>query len=559
MAFTSSMTGKDVQPSLLSDRRYLAIYLPTWPTDYLKRAEPSLTGPLALYERIKGGLRLAAVDRLAAAQMLYIGQNLADAHAMVPDLTAREIDLPLLEAAFGIFADWHSNASPLVAVMNDMNAYGDLVLDITGVSHLFGSELAMLRTMVLRLRQLGYAADGAVASTIGAAWAASHFAPNRVVAADQTGSLLDGLSVAALRLLPMQIAGLTQMGLKQIGQLRGRDRKGLQARFGASLIMRIDQAYGYLEERMTPRLPIAERYAERKFPDPIGLMDDVLMTTHDLGIQLGIRLESEGLGAQAFHLFLYRVDHKVMTLSVNAGSPTREPGHIARLFANRAERLQGEYDAGFGIDMIRLAASSVSPLEASQLGAFSRQDGTDLGRLYDRMSSRLGMFSVVRSAFVDTHIPERAVRLEPVIARSADNPASMPDPEQERPLRLLPMPEPIGITAEVPDGPPMAMTWRRVSYRFVKAEGPERLNAEWWRSGQRLVLVPPATPQELEELKKLGKTPPYIPNVPLFYTWNAVRDYYVAEDAGGRRFWLFRLGIYGVAPNPTWYLHGFFS
>src|SRR5690606_42148320 len=66
------------------------------------------------------------------------------------------------------------------------------------------------------------------------------------------------------------------------------------------------QAYGVLEERLTPRLPLAERYAERRFPDPIGLLDDVLMTTRDLAIQLGLRLEGEGLGAQAFHLFLDR-------------------------------------------------------------------------------------------------------------------------------------------------------------------------------------------------------------------------------------------------------------
>ena len=68
-----------------------------------------------------------------------------------------------------------------------------------------------------------------------------------------------------------------------------------------------------------------------------------------------MRLEAEGLGAQSFHLFLYRVDHKVMTLSVNAGArDARRRITSRRLFAHRAERLEGEYDAGFGIDMIRL-------------------------------------------------------------------------------------------------------------------------------------------------------------------------------------------------------------
>ena len=501
-------------------------------------------------------MRLAAIDAEAAANKLSVGQNLADARAMLPGLTVREIDRPMLEAAFADFADWHSNASPLVAVHAEMNAFGDLILDITGVPHLFGGELDMLRTLVTRLRSLGYTVAGAVASTIGAAWAAAHFARSQVVPATETATLLDGLSVAALRLTPMQVTGLTQMGLKQIGQLQGRDRKALQARFGLSLIQRIDQAYGFGEERLTPRLPLVDRYAERRFPDPIGLMDDVLMTTHDLAIQLGLRLESEGMGAQAFHLFLYRVDHKVMTLSVNAAHATRDPVHIARLFSNRSERLQGEYDAGFGIDMIRLAASSVSLLDPAQLGAFTAGDGAeDLDRLYDRMSSRLGPMAVLRSVFVDTHIPERAVRLEPAIARTPGNPLAAPDPDLARPLRLLPAPEPIAVTAEVPDGPPAAMTWRRVSYKFAKASSAERLGAEWWRTGKRLQLVPPPKPEDLEPGEKL----PYIPNLPLFQSAAETRDYFIAEDAGGRRFWLYREGLYSPMSATAWYLHGFFS
>jgi protein ImuB len=37
------------------------------------------------------------------------------------------------------------------------------------------------------------------------------------------------------------------------------------------------------------------------------------------------------------------------------------------------------------------------------------------------------------------------------------------------------------------------------------------------------------------------------------------RDYYVIEDDGGRRFWVFRIGLYGGNAKPRWFLHGFFS
>ena len=78
------------------------------------------------------------------------------------------------------------------------------------------------------------------------------------------------------------------MGLKQVGQLYARDRRSLVARFDASLIIRLDQALGEIEERLVPRLPATDYYAERRFAEPIGLMDDVLMTARDLALKLAI-------------------------------------------------------------------------------------------------------------------------------------------------------------------------------------------------------------------------------------------------------------------------------
>jgi protein ImuB len=127
-------------------------------------------------------------------------------------------------------------------------------------------------------------------------------------------------------------------------------------------------------------------------------------------------------------------------------------------------------------------------------------------------------------------------------------------PEPPRPLRLLPVPEPVGVVAAVPDGPPARMLWRKASYRFAKVSGPERLGAEWWRTGRRLALAPP--PQAPGAPKKDG---PYTPDLPLFSPEAGTRDYYVAEDEAGRRYWLFRQGLYGAQITPRWFLHGFFA
>jgi protein ImuB len=541
----------------LRDRRFLVLSLPYWATDYLKRRDPKLKTPLALYEKIRGGLRLVALDKEALQEGLRIGQALADARALLPDLTVLEHEPQMLTDAFADFADWHSNASPLVGVLKDQAPFGDLVLDITGVPHLFGGEKAMLRTLVLRLRELGYTVNGAIASTIGAAWAVSHFAPNRVIASEELEEGLDPLPVAALRLDENQLSLLSQMGFRTAGELRLRPRKPLLARFGASLVLRLDQAYGVIEERMTPRLPVSEHFVERKFAEPISELEDVLLTARGLAEDLARHLDDEGLGAQAFHLFLYRVDHKVMTLSLNAARLTRDPRHIASLFRHRAERLSEEnYDPGFGIDMVRLSASSVDRLDAAQLGAFTIETGADaLDQLTDRLASRLGVISVLKTEMIQSHVPERAARLVPLLGQGTGEKSQTPD--LERPLRLLPMPELVAINAEVPHGLPASMIWRGRQYRLVKAAGPERLSAEWWRRRERLKLVPDPKPKKPEP-GEAPKPPPYVPDLPLFDPVTGMRDYYVVEDGEGHRFWVFRLGLYGGPVHPTWYLHGFF-
>ncbi len=172
--------------------------------------------PFALWEKQKGAMRLAAVDAAAAKANLISGQNLSDARALVPELEVREIDRAYLEQVFFDFADWHSNASPIVAVHTAAAPYGDLILDITGVAHLFGGEAKMLELLVNRLRSLGFTVSGAIADTVGAAWALAHFSPGRIVAGGESEAALANLPIVGLRLEEAQVSGLNQMGLKSI-------------------------------------------------------------------------------------------------------------------------------------------------------------------------------------------------------------------------------------------------------------------------------------------------------------------------------------------------------
>jgi protein ImuB len=67
--------------------------------------------------------------------------------------------------------------------------------------------------------------------------------------------------------------------------------------------------------------------------------------------------------------------------------------------------------------------------------------------------------------------------------------------------------------------------------------------------------VPPHVPKPPEPGEK-PEQPPYIPDLVLLDPDGMTRDYYNAEDAEGRRFWIYREGLYG---ETRWYLHGFFA
>ena len=102
------------------------------------------------------------------------------------------------------------------------------------------------------------------------------------------------------------------------------------------------------------------------------------------------------------------------------------------------------------------------------------------------------------------------------------------------------------MLAEIPEGPPARFTWRHVSRRVVKAEGPERIAPEWWRalrSGATLVT----------SLKGSGRASSKHQPRP--------RDYYRIEDEDGHRYWVFREGLYQESGlgSPGWFLHGVFG
>ncbi|RWE22848.1 MAG: DNA polymerase Y family protein, partial [Mesorhizobium sp.] len=214
---------------------------------------------------------------------------------------------------------------------------------------------------------------------------------------------------------------------------------------------------------------------------------------------------------------------------------------IRRLFHERLAALEQDIDAGFGFDLVRLCVLSVAAFDMLQgdLAGETTDDEADIALFADRIRARLGEAAVLKPVVVESHLPERAVAMVPFAAapqkrmppkQSGRSAPPMRIYPPERPVRLFRSPEPIEVPAtEIPEGPPMNFRWRRALYRVARAEGPERIAAEWWR---RL-------PGEEEA---------------------PTRDYYRIEDSEGRRYWLYRQGLYDASHvPPRWFMHGVFA
>jgi protein ImuB len=335
------------------------------------------------------------------------------------------------------------------------------------------------------------------------------------------------LPVTALPLAPKIINALVKAGLKTIDDIATRPRAPLAARFGAQLLTQLDYLLGHAEPVFEPHRPQAMCREEQRFFEPVSQEADIQRVLHELAAKVDDILETRGQGGRLFQASFFRTDGHVRHIAVRTSYPVRAARRIANLFKEKLSALSDEWDAGFGFDLIRLSVLEAENRDPDQISLDGyKVDEEALSALIDRLGARFGMNAVKIAFPVDTHIPERAQTCTPPYLDSAISwQKPQPGEPPRRPVHLFDPPQLIDTLAEVPDGPPLRFRWRRVQHAIRAAEGPERIAREWWQDG---ICAP-------------------------------IRDYYRVEDNDGRRFWLFREGLYGGDKTPKWYVHGLFG
>jgi protein ImuB len=487
--------------------------------------------PFVLAVNASGGPRIAALNAAAEREGLLASDLVADARAKAAGLLqVRPVDPAADQAALRQLALWATCYTPAVSVWGEANGADGFFLDVTGSAHLFGGEEKLLAALLHRLKRFGLPARLAIADTPGAAWALSHFhrSPTVALPSGQETAALAPLPIEALRLSPATRATLRRLGFKRVGALLENPRAPFAARFPAELLRRLDQAFGRLPEPLAFQAPPPTYHSLRQLLEPISTQEAIVQGATHLMQDIVAGLERDGVGARSLRLALYRIDGEVMTLDIGLTVPTRSPEHVARLIDLRLERIVETIDAGFGFEALSLTVTVPERMEPKQAELAPAAGGADQAErcaaLVDGLRQRLGPGSVQRLKPVASHLPERS---EAACAPAETAPAwPTPHADRLRPALLLPRAEPAEVTALVPDGPPRRFLWRGVLHAVTRAQGPERIAGEWWRTSAD----------------------------------QPTRDYYVVENDAGRRFWLYREGLYGrETAAPRWFVHGLFA
>jgi protein ImuB len=260
----------------------------------------------------------------------------------------------------------------------------------------------------------------------------------------------------------------------------------------------------------------------RNFAEPIAAAETIARYTEKLVAKLCEALEAKGLGAKRLDLLFHLVDNRIEAIRIGTALAVRDAKRLTRLLCDKIETI----DPGFGIEIMRLAATLAEPLPPKQTNfSLSGEAQADISGLIDTLANRVGPRRLYRFAPVASDVPERSVRR--IAPMAPDTGGAWPD-QWPRPARLLPIPEPIETIALLPDQPPVVFAWRGIRHRIHRADGPERVFGEWWKRDAEI---------------------------------RAVRDYFQVEDDTGERFWIYRSGDGedGATGSHRWFLHGIFG
>lgn len=437
-----------------------------------------------------------------------------EAHARAANLVliARDADgeaNAVIEAAL-----WALHFTPQVSLLPD-----GVLLNVSASLRLFGGGNMLAQQLRAGMLELGFTSQIASAPTATAAWLFARHADPLHADSENLAILLEKLPVELLPTAQPHLETLQLIGCQTIGQLRGLPRPGIARRFGKLVLMELDRAFGLEPEVHTWYEPPTAFCARLELPAHVESIDILLFAARRLLMQMTGWLIARHGAVSQFSLLLHHETLRHRTESVTPvrialASPSRDFAHLTLLLREHlAKVVLSASVIGLSLladDIVQVAAANAelfpAPAEASE----------SVGRLIERLASRLGAASIQRLAMIGDHRPERCLRMVPALDATGQpqgKPSALRGDFAARPAWLLPHPLPLLMRQHKP--------FYQSSLTLLA--GPERVEAGWWDDAL------------------------------------AVRDYFVASNDAHLLLWIYRERP-GIDSEATgWFLHGFFA
>jgi protein ImuB len=496
--------------------RYVSIWFPHLAIDWFELQQPPLKKTaFVLVVPSHGRKIITATNAIAIKNGIEEGMVLADARAILPSLQYFDEKPSLVPRLLRKISAWCIRFTPYAAV----DPPAGIILDASGCPHLWGSNETYVNDIVNRLQTKGFHAKAAIADTIGCAWAVARFGKKMVIENERHVDALLGLPPESLRIEASSVERLHKLGLKRVENLISIPQSSLRRRFGKLIVQRLNQAFGAEQEFIEPVYPIEPYHERLPCLEPIATHGAIEIALQQLLETICKRLAKEGKGIRTAFFKGYRIDGKIVNIEISTSRASNNPNHLFHLF----ELKLSTFEPGLGIELFVLEAKKVDDHIPTQSECWKHTTGLNnnaLSELIDRISGRLGAQAIQRYLPDEHYWPERSFKPAISLAEQAMTEWKV---DRRRPLQLLSPPERIQVTAPIPDYPPMLFRYKDKVHKVKKADGPERIEQEWWiHEGEH-------------------------------------RDYYAVEDEEGCRYWLFRCGHYDEGKKTQWFLHGFFA
>jgi len=395
-------------------------------------------------------------------------------------------------------------------------ADGDTVLLNVGASLMFfRGPRALSRRVAATLRALDLRVSLGMAPTATGAWLLARRAgrgvPRRTLKLPTLARRLDALPLSLLPQAQGRRNWLDDIGCHTLAHLRALPRAGLQRRSAPDLLQALDAAYGQTPELYRWLEPPNQFSRRIELMDYMEHTDAVLAVAGRLAEQLGGWLTARQLAVRRVVLSM---DHErgrharpPTELEVALAQPIWQASQLLHLLREKLNHFTLEAP----VIAVTLHAPDTVEQPAASTTLFPEPGGTaaDHARLLDLLVARLGRDRVRHARPTPDHRPEAANAWTDALA-APERPAPLP-PLLDRPFWLLEIPQPLKLSGHRPHYGGQALRLKR---------GPERIESGWWD---------PAL---------------------------TVRDYFVAEDAAGARYWIYRERD---AEDARWFLHGLYA